>query len=112
VTREILLFLVTCHLSPVTAFMRLDLFLKASRLTLRRTVAQALCDAGAVSVNGVPAKSSRTIHVGDEIALRRRNQLLTVRVLALPATRQTSRSDASSLYEILSDVTVSEDLLD
>ena len=79
---------------------------------MRRTVAQAMCDAGAVSVNGVPAKSSRTVHVGDEIALRRRNQLLTVRVLALPATRQTSRSDASNLYEILSDIAVSEDLLD
>ena len=92
--------------------MRLDLFLKASRLVLRRTVAQQLCDAGLVSVNGVPAKSSRTIHVGDEISLRRRNHLLTVRVLALPATRQTSRSDASSLYEILKDETVSEELFD
>jgi len=69
-----------------------------------------LCDAGLVSVNGVPAKSSRTAHVGDEISLRRRNHLLTVRVLALPATRQTSRSDASSLYEILRDEIVSEDL--
>jgi ribosomal 50S subunit-recycling heat shock protein len=91
--------------------MRLDLFLKASRLVLRRTVAQALCDAGAVLVNGVPAKSSRGVQVGDEIALRRRRQLLIVRVLALPATRQTSRSDAPGLYEILSDVAVSEDPL-
>jgi ribosomal 50S subunit-recycling heat shock protein len=92
--------------------MRLDLFLKASRLVLRRTVAQALCDAGAVSVNNVPAKSSRSVQVGDLIALRRRNQLLTVRVLALPATRQTSRSDASNLYEILSNVAVPGELLD
>lgn len=92
--------------------MRLDLFLKSSRLVLRRTVAQALCDAGLVSVNGVVAKSSRSLAIGDEISLRRRNHLLTVRVLALPATRQTSRSDASTLYEILSDVVVSEDPLD
>jgi ribosomal 50S subunit-recycling heat shock protein len=92
--------------------MRLDLFLKSSRLVLRRTVAQALCDAGLVSVNGVRAKSSRALAVGDEINLRRRNHLLTVRVLALPATRQTSRSDASSLYEVLSDVVVSDDSLD
>jgi ribosomal 50S subunit-recycling heat shock protein len=91
--------------------MRLDLFLKASRLVLRRTVAQALCDAGLVSVNGVPAKSSRALRVGDEISLRRRNHLLTVRVLDLPASRQTSRSDASNLYEILSDTVIeSEDL--
>jgi ribosomal 50S subunit-recycling heat shock protein len=92
--------------------MRLDLFLKASRLSPRRTVAQALCDAGLVSVNGAPAKSSRAVRVRDEISLRRRNHLLTVRVLILPATRQTSRSDASSLYEILSDVILTEDPLD
>jgi ribosomal 50S subunit-recycling heat shock protein len=92
--------------------MRLDLFLKSSRLVLRRTVAQALCDAGLVSVNGSPAKSSRALRVGDEVALRRRNHLLTLRVLALPATRQTSRSDAASLYEILSDTVVSENTLD
>jgi ribosomal 50S subunit-recycling heat shock protein len=86
--------------------MRLDLFLKASRLVLRRAAAQALCDAGVVSVNDVPAKSSRSLRVGDRIALRRRNRLLTVRVLALPATRQTSRQDASTLYETLSDIAV------
>jgi ribosome-associated heat shock protein Hsp15 len=92
--------------------MRLDLFLKASRLTLRRAVAQALCDAGLVSVNNAPAKSSRPIRVGDEITLRRRNHLLTVRVLALPATRQTARSVASTLYEVLSDITVADDPAD
>jgi ribosomal 50S subunit-recycling heat shock protein len=95
-----------------TFLMRLDLFLKSSRLVLRRTVAQALCDAGLVSVNGAHAKSSRALRVGDQIALRRRNHLLTVRVLNLPATRQTSRSDAAGLYEILSDVVTSEDTLD
>ncbi|MBA2731755.1 MAG: RNA-binding S4 domain-containing protein [Acidobacteria bacterium] len=93
--------------------MRLDLFLKASRLVMRRTVAQVLCDAGVVSINGAPAKSSRAVKVGDEISLRRRNHLLTVRVLSLPATRQTSRSDAASLYEILSETVVpSEDSMD
>jgi ribosomal 50S subunit-recycling heat shock protein len=89
--------------------MRLDLYLKATRLVLRRAVAQALCDAGLVSVNGLPAKSSRALRVGDEIALRRRNHLLAVRVLALPATRQTSRSNAPNLYEILSDTVVAEE---
>jgi ribosomal 50S subunit-recycling heat shock protein len=83
--------------------MRLDLFLKASRLATRRSVAQELCEAGAVTVNGVGAKSSRTVHVGDEIGLRRRDRLLLVRVLSLPATRQTSRRDAPDLYEIISD---------
>ena len=83
--------------------MRLDLFLKASRLCLRRAVAQELCEAGAVQVNGSTAKSSRTVQAGDEITLRRRNRQLTVRVLHLPASRQTSRSEAPNLYEIISD---------
>ncbi|MDQ3819322.1 MAG: S4 domain-containing protein, partial [Acidobacteriota bacterium] len=65
--------------------MRLDLFLKASRLVLRRSVAQQLCDAGLVSVNDAAAKSSRAVRVGDEIRLRRRNHLLTIRVLNVPA---------------------------
>jgi ribosomal 50S subunit-recycling heat shock protein len=86
--------------------MRLDLFLKASRLCPRRTVAQELCEAGAVAVNGAQAKPARNLHVGDEITLRRRNRLLTARVLALPMTRQTSRGESSSLYEIISDTTI------
>jgi ribosomal 50S subunit-recycling heat shock protein len=83
--------------------MRLDLFLKASRLVLRRTVAQEMCDAGVVMVNGTRAKSSRAINVGDEISLRRPNRLLSVRVLTVPLSRQTSRSEAPTLYEVISD---------
>jgi ribosomal 50S subunit-recycling heat shock protein len=90
--------------------MRLDLFLKASRLCQRRTVAQELCEAGAVLVNGVPAKSSRTLRPGDQITLRRRDRLLLIRVLALPSTRQTSRREAPDLYEIVSDTNTSNDL--
>ena len=89
--------------------MRIVLFLKASRLCLRRSVAQALCDAGVVHVNGTVAKSSRAVKVGDEIALRRRNRLTVLRVLSVPATKQVSRHEASSLYEIISDTTVSEE---
>jgi ribosomal 50S subunit-recycling heat shock protein len=84
--------------------MRLDLYLKASRLCPRRTVAQQLCEAGLVLVNGAAAKSSRTVQVGDRITLRRHNRLLTVGVLSVPSARQTSRSEASGLYEILSDI--------
>jgi ribosome-associated heat shock protein Hsp15 len=91
--------------------MRLDLYLKASRLCLRRTVAQALCEAGQVWVNGGQAKSSRAVQSGDEITLRRRNNLLTVRVQALPASRQTSRADAPTLYEIISERELPADTL-
>ncbi len=88
--------------------MRLDLFLKASRLCLRRAVAQELCDAGAVSINHAPAKSSRVVRINDEITLRRRGQVLKFRVAMLPATRQLARSEASQLYEILGDATEPE----
>jgi ribosomal 50S subunit-recycling heat shock protein len=81
--------------------MRLDLFLKASRLSGRRTLAQRLCDAGRVSINGSTAKSSHAVKVGDEISVRRHNKLTTVRVLAVPTTRQTSRNEANSMYEVL-----------
>ena len=70
---------------------------------LRRTVAQELCEAGLVSVNGVAARSARSVRPGDEITIRRRERLLTVRVSALPTTKQTSRAEAPTLYEILSD---------
>ncbi|HEX8068890.1 MAG TPA: S4 domain-containing protein [Pyrinomonadaceae bacterium] len=81
--------------------MRLDLFLKASRLVLRRKVAQELCEAGAVTVNGAAARAARAVRVGDVLALRRGERVLTVRVVALPAARQTARQEAATLYEIL-----------
>ena len=49
--------------------MRLDKFLKVSRLIKRRTVANEACDAGRVMVNGKPAKASRNVKVGDEIEI-------------------------------------------
>lgn len=78
---------------------------------MRRTVAQEMCEAGAVLVNGVPARSSRGVRVDDEIALRRRDRTLTVRVLAVPTLRQTSKSEALNLYEITSVVQTNRDPL-
>jgi ribosomal 50S subunit-recycling heat shock protein len=84
--------------------MRLDQFLRASRLVLRRKIAQELCELGAVTVNGAQARASREVRVGDLVALRRRDErLLTVRVTQLPATRQTSKQQAAALYEILAE---------
>jgi ribosomal 50S subunit-recycling heat shock protein len=90
--------------------LRLDLFLKASRLSARRTLAQKLCDAGRISLNGSPAKSSHAIKVGDEISIRRHNTLTTVRVLAVPTARQTSRKEAGTLYEIISEESLDQEL--
>ena len=82
--------------------MRLDLFLRASRLVVRRTQAQELCEAGAVLVNGAAARSSREVRAGDEITLKRPRSILTVRVLTIPSAKQVSKDLAASLYEIVS----------
>ena len=89
--------------------MRLDLFLKSSRLCLRRTLAQKMCEAGLVLVNGKVAKPATTVNAGDELSLRRGETITKVRVLRLPSARQTSRSDASSLYEITSQAALAEE---
>jgi ribosomal 50S subunit-recycling heat shock protein len=89
--------------------MRLDIFLKASRLCQRRTVAQKLCDAGFVLINAKPAKSAHTVKPGDEITIRRRDRIVKVRVLSLPAARQTSRKDAIALVELLSEESLAAD---
>jgi ribosomal 50S subunit-recycling heat shock protein len=92
--------------------MRLDLFLKASRLVPRRTVAQALCDAGAVMIGGAAARSSRTVRVGDEISIRRGARTLTVRVLTVPEMKQMPKGEASSLYDVVrEEVAAGEDSL-
>jgi ribosomal 50S subunit-recycling heat shock protein len=82
---------------------RLDIFLKLSRLCPRRTLAHELCDAGFVLLNGRPAKSAHTIKAGDEISLRRRDREITARVLQVPATNNVSRRDADQLVEIISE---------
>ncbi len=92
--------------------MRLDLFLKASRLILRRTLAQEFCDAGLVKINNLKAKSSREVNTNDEIEIKRRNRLLKVRVLQIPKSKQVSRTDAANLYEIISEEILDASLLD
>lgn len=83
--------------------MRLDIFLKISRLCPRRSLAQELCDAGLVLLNGRPAKSAHTVKVGDELSIRRRDREIVARVLQAPANRNVSRRDADQLVEIVSE---------
>lgn len=92
--------------------MRLDLFLKASRLVLRRSLAQQFCDAGRVKVNDQKAKSGKEIKVGDEIEIRRRDRLITIRVKQIPPSKQVSRNDAASLYEVVSEEALAEPALE
>lgn len=90
--------------------MRLDLFLKASRLATRRTIAQQLCDTGRIRVNGQRAKSAKEINVGDELEIRRGESITLLKILAVPPTKQVSKADAESLFETISDERVGEEL--
>lgn len=81
--------------------MRLDLFLKVSRLTARRSLAQELCENGLIWVNGLAARSSKELKIGDEIEIRRRNRITKISVLSLPAKKQISRSETDELYAVL-----------
>jgi ribosomal 50S subunit-recycling heat shock protein len=65
--------------------MRLDLFLKWSRVILRRTLAKATCDAGRVTVNGQEAKAGREVQVGDTVSIRLPRRQLTFRIRSIPA---------------------------
>ena len=80
--------------------MRLDIFLKLSRLATRRVLAQEMCEAGAVKVNGQRAKSAHEVRENDSISLRGRGRETTVRVTKVPS-RPPSKREAQSLYEIL-----------
>jgi ribosomal 50S subunit-recycling heat shock protein len=80
--------------------MRLDKYLKVSRLVKRRTVAAELCDGGHVRLNGKVAKPSATIKVGDRLQVRFGARLIAVRVLRVPE-KAVSAQEAETLYESL-----------
>lgn len=73
-----------------------------SRIVKRRSVAQEFCEKGRVHVNKIVAKSSKEIKHADEIQLKRSNEILTVRVLKLPDTKQIAKADADTLVDIIS----------
>ena len=79
--------------------MRLDKYLKVSRIIKRRTVANDACDTEHVSVNGRPAKASYDVKTGDVIEITFGQRTLKVRVLDVKDF--TAKADASSLYEVI-----------
>ena len=76
--------------------MRLDKYLKVSRLIKRRTVANDACDAARITVNGKPAKASYQVKIGDviEIAFGQKVEVLNI-------AEHTLKADASALYKEL-----------
>lgn len=79
--------------------MRLDKYLKVSRLIKRRTVANEACDAGRVLVNDKPAKASQNIKVGDVIEIGFGSKAVKVEVLDVQET--TRKEEAKELYKYL-----------
>ncbi len=79
--------------------MRLDKYLKVSRLIKRRTVANEACDNGRVTVNGRIARASLDVRVGDEIIISFGNRETKVEVLAVEET--VHKNDAAQMYRFL-----------
>ena len=83
--------------------MRLDLFLKWSRVILRRTLAKETCDAGRVRVNDSEARAGRDVDVGDTISLELPRRRLTFRIRLIPS-HAPSRELSKEMIKIIEDV--------
>jgi ribosomal 50S subunit-recycling heat shock protein len=79
--------------------MRLDKYLKVTRLIKRRTVANEACDGDRVSVNGRTAKASYDVKVGDIIEIRYGQRMVKVEVLAV--AEAAAKADAAAMYRQL-----------
>ena len=88
--------------------MRLDLFLKSSRLVKRRTIAQELCDAGRVLVNRNPAKPAKEIKPGDAIRVSYATRVIDIEVLAVPASSKNIKTPPEVLYRVTGEQRLSQ----
>ena len=81
--------------------MRLDKYLKVSRLIKRRTVANEACDSARITVNGKTAKASYDVKLGDLISVAFGSKSVTVKVLDIKET--TKKSESVGMYEVVSE---------
>jgi ribosomal 50S subunit-recycling heat shock protein len=79
--------------------MRLDKFLKVSRLIKRRTLAKEVSDQGRISINGVQAKASSTVKEGDELTVQFGNKLVVVRIDRVQETSK--KEEAAEMYTVI-----------
>lgn len=87
--------------------MRLDKYLKVSRLIKRRTVAKEVSDAGRITLNGRPAKAGSDVKVGDILALSFGGRQLEVKILEVAETKRAE--DACNMYEIIKEVNLRQE---
>ena len=88
--------------------MRLDKFLKVSRLIKRRTEAKKACLAKCIRINNRIAKAGDEVKIGDEIEINFANKILQAKVLVVPQ-KNISAEKASSLYEAIKEIKKEED---
>lgn len=79
--------------------MRLDKFLKVSRIIKRRTLAKEVADQGRILINGIAAKASSNVKIGDELTIRFGQKIVTVKIEDLQET--TKKEDANKLYSVV-----------
>lgn len=89
--------------------MRLDVFLKQSRLVKRRSLARELCDDGAVSLNDRPARAGKDVSAGDRLSLRLYNRRLEIEIERIPE-RPPSKDEARRLYRLLREERIEEEI--
>lgn len=89
--------------------MRLDKFLKVSRIIKRRSVAKEIADQGRILINNKPAKSSTNVSVGDELVIKFGNKTETVKIQRILET--TKKAEAEQMYSI-EDESYAEDFKD
>ncbi|MCM3113568.1 RNA-binding S4 domain-containing protein [Lederbergia lenta] len=87
--------------------MRLDKFLKISRLIKRRTLAKEVADKGRINVNNLQAKASSNVKVGDELTIQFGQKLVTVKVEKLQES--TKKDDAANMFTVLKEEKLGEE---
>ena len=90
--------------------MRLDKFLKISRLIKRRTLAKEVADQGRITVNGHTAKASTTVKPDDELVIKFGQKLVTLTINSL--RENVKKDEAASLYTILTEEPIKKDVTD
>lgn len=84
--------------------MRLDKFLKVSRLIKRRTIAKEIASDGVIETNGRIAKPSSEIKVGDILTLKLGTHKLTIKILSIKEVSR--KNDSQDMYEVINDVVI------
>ncbi|MEB7425644.1 RNA-binding S4 domain-containing protein [Mammaliicoccus sciuri] len=88
--------------------MRLDKYLKVSRLIKRRTLAKEVSDQGRVKVNGQVAKAGTTVSVEDELEIRLGNRIIVVKVTEL--SEHANKENAKTMFEVIKEEKIQDSI--